>query len=115
MKRLLWLTCAVLFSASAHAEVLTPDQLLERIRSEKINEEQLMQQREQRFLQARNQQAQLLAEAKKALSEQESRAAALKSTFTANEQELADQSNYSSNRSESWLSCLLWYDKAPAI
>lgn len=91
MKRVLWLTCALLLSVSAQAEVLTPDQLLERIRSEKTNEEQLMQEREQRFLQARNQQATLLADAKKALAQQEARAAALKSTFTANEQELADQ------------------------
>lgn len=91
MKRVLWLTCVMLLSVSVHAEALTPDQLLERIRSEKTNEEQLMQEREQRFLQARNQQATLLADAKKALAEQEARAAALKSTFTANEQELADQ------------------------
>ena len=91
MKRLLCLVGAVLLSVSVHANVLTPDQLLERIRSEKSTEEQLMQQREQTFLQSRNQQAQLLAEAKQALVEQESRAAALKSTFTANEQELADQ------------------------
>lgn len=91
MKRVLGITCALLLSFSAQAEVLTPGQLLERIRSEKISEEQLMQEREQRFLQARNQQATLLAEAKQALAEQELRAAALKSTFTANEQELADQ------------------------
>ncbi|WP_205340206.1 MotA/TolQ/ExbB proton channel family protein [Denitrificimonas caeni] len=91
MKRLLWVTCAALFSLSVQANVLTPDQLLERIRSEKNTEEQLMQEREQRFLASRNQQAQLLADAKKALVQQESRAAALKSTFTANEQELADQ------------------------
>ena len=91
MKRLLWITCAALFSVSVQANTLTPDQLLERIRSEKGVEEQLMQEREQHFLESRNQQAQLLAEAKKALSKQESRAAALKSTFAANEQELADQ------------------------
>lgn len=91
MKRLLWILAASLLSTSVQAELLTPDQLLERIRSEKSTEQQLMQEREQRFLQSRNQQAQLLAEAKKALAEQESRAAALKSTFTANEQELADQ------------------------
>lgn len=91
MKRLLWITCAALFSVSVQANTLTPDQLLERIRSEKGVEEQLMQEREQHFLQSRNQQAQLLGEAKKALAQQESRAAALKSTFAANEQELAAQ------------------------
>ena len=76
MKRLLWITCGLLLSVSVQANVLSPDQLLERIRSEKNTEEQLMQEREQHFLQARNQQAQLLAQAKKALAEQESRAAA---------------------------------------
>ena len=91
MKRLVGLVSAVFLSVSVQASVLTPDQLLERIRSEKSTEEQLMHEREQAFLQSRNQQAQLLAEAKQALAEQESRAAALKSTFTANEHELADQ------------------------
>ena len=91
MKRLLGLASGVLLSLSVQASVLTPEQLLERIRSEKSTEEQLMQEREQHFLQARQQQAQLLAEAKKALAQQESRAAALKSTFTANEKELASQ------------------------
>ena len=91
MKRLLWISCALLFSLSVQANVLTPDQLLERIRSEKSTEEHLMHEREQRFLASRNQQAQLLAQAKKTLAEQEARAAALKSTFTANEQELANQ------------------------
>ena len=91
MKPLLWMISGVLLSLSVQANTLTPDQLLERIRSEKGTEEQLMQEREQHFLESRNQQAQLLAEAKKALSKQESRAAALKSTFAANEQELADQ------------------------
>lgn len=91
MKPLLWMISGVLLSFSVQANTLTPDQLLERIRSEKGTEEQLMQQREQQFLQSRNQQAQLLAEAKQGLAKQESRAAALKSTFTANEQELASQ------------------------
>lgn len=91
MKPLLWMISGVLLSLSVQASTLTPAQLLERIRSEKGTEEQLMQEREQQFLQSRNQQAQLLAQAKQALAKQESRAAALKSTFTANEQELADQ------------------------
>ncbi len=64
MKRLLWIASAMLLSLSVQANVLSPDQLLERIRSEKNTEEQLMQEREQHFLQARNQQAQLLAQAK---------------------------------------------------
>ena len=98
MKRLLWITSAVLFSLSVQANVLTPDQLLERIRSEKSTEEQLMQEREQRFLASRNQQAQLLAEAKKALAQQESRAAALKSTFTMN-RNWPIKSNYLNSKS----------------
>ena len=91
MKPLLWIISGLMLSCVVQANTLTPDQLLERIRSEKGAEEQLMQEREQQFLQSRNQQAQLLAQAKQALAKQESRAAALKSTFTANEQELADQ------------------------
>lgn len=91
MKRLVAMFCALLLSATLQAETLSPEQLLERIRGEKTTEEQLMQEREQGFLQSRDQQAQLLAQAKQALQQQESRAAALKSTFTANEQELADQ------------------------
>ena len=91
MKALVGIISGALLSLSVHAQTLTPDQLLERIRSEKGTEEQLMQEREQQFLQSRNQQAQLLAQAKQALAAQESRAAAMKSTFTANEQELADQ------------------------
>ena len=35
MKRLLWILAASLLSTSVQAELLTPDQLLERIRSEK--------------------------------------------------------------------------------
>lgn len=91
MKRLLCVVSAALLSVSVQASVLSPDQLLERIRSEKSTEEQLMQEREQAFLQARDQQAQLLAEAKQHLASQEARAAALKSAFTDNEQELAKQ------------------------
>ena len=70
MKRLLWIASGLLLSVSVQANVSSPDQLLERIRSEKNTEEQLMQEREQHFLQSRNQQAQLLAQAKKALAEQ---------------------------------------------
>ncbi len=35
MKRLLWIASAMLLSLSVQANVLSPDQLLERIRSEK--------------------------------------------------------------------------------
>ncbi|HZJ95427.1 MAG TPA: MotA/TolQ/ExbB proton channel family protein [Thiopseudomonas sp.] len=91
MKRLVWVVCVALLSFTAHAELLTPDQLLERIRSEKSTEERLMQKRQQQFLQKRDEQAQLLAQAKQQLAQQEARAADLKATFTENEQRLAEQ------------------------
>lgn len=90
MKRLLCLAGGVLLSMAVQANVLTPEQLLERIRSERSTEEQLMHKREQEFLQVRDKQAQLLAEAKKELAKQESQAAALQSTFTSNEHQLAE-------------------------
>lgn len=65
MKRLLCLAGGVLLSMAVQANVLTPEQLLERIRSRRSTEEQLMHKREQEFLQVRDKQAQLLAEAKK--------------------------------------------------
>lgn len=91
MKRLLWIAWVALFSLTVNAELLTPEQLLERIRSEKSTEERLMQEREQQFLQARNKQSQLLAEAKQLLAQQEAQSTDLKALFSENEKHLAEQ------------------------
>lgn len=92
MKRLFIASALVLATLSAaHAEVLTPDQLLQRIRSEKVAEEQAMQQREQKFLGDRNQQSSILASAKADLRAQEAAAAELKAQFEENEKSLVEQ------------------------
>ncbi|MFT0212086.1 MotA/TolQ/ExbB proton channel family protein [Pseudomonas sp. F1_0610] len=92
MKRLLIASALALATlASAQAEVLTPDQLLQRIRSEKVAEEQAMQQREQSFLSDRNQQSSVLAKAQAELKAQETEAATLKAQFEENEKILAEQ------------------------
>lgn len=91
MKFWLALATTALLSMSVHASVLTPEQLLERVRNERINEERLMQAREQDFLLAHNQQEQLLAAAKEELARQETRAAELKAAFAAAEQKLTEK------------------------
>ncbi|GIZ11692.1 MotA/TolQ/ExbB proton channel family protein [Pseudomonas sp. NCCP-436] len=73
------------------AESLTPDQLLQRIRSERAAETSAMQEREQAFLARRGEQARLLATARAALSEQKAEAERLKAEFDRQEVELAEQ------------------------
>lgn len=91
MNRLLTLIALAALPLFAHAELLNPDQLLERIRSERAVEQQAMQQREQQFLAERAAQARLLAEARAALAVQEAEAARLKAEFERQERELAAQ------------------------
>lgn len=91
MKRLL---CSLLLATApllAQAELLNPDQLLERIRSERLNEQQAMQVREQVFIAQRAEQARLLEEARRALAEQEAEAARLKADFERQERTLTEQ------------------------
>lgn len=91
MNRLLSLILLAALPLFARAELLNPDQLLERIRSERVSEQQAMQQREQQFLAERAEQARLLAEARAALAVQEAEAARLKAEFERQERELAAQ------------------------
>lgn len=73
------------------AEPLNPDQLLERIRSERAAEASAMQAREQAFVRDRGEQARLLAQAKAALAEQKAEAERLKAEFDRQEALLAEQ------------------------
>src|SRR5688500_13016621 len=66
------------------------DELLEQTRSARQREADANQQREQRFLTQRNQQATLLAEAKAALAAQRSRGASLAAAYDSNEKKLAE-------------------------
>lgn len=91
MNRLLTLIALAALPLFARAELLNPDRLLERIRSERAGEQQAMQQREQQFLAERAEQARLLAEARAALAVQEAEAARLKAEFERQERELAAQ------------------------
>ncbi|WP_417661935.1 MotA/TolQ/ExbB proton channel family protein [Pseudomonas sp.] len=83
------------------AEPLSPDQLLERIRSERAAEVSAMQQREQAFVAQRSERAQLLAKAQAALAEQKSEAERLKADFDRQEAELAEQEALLKQRSGS--------------
>ncbi|OEC34045.1 biopolymer transport protein ExbB [Pseudomonas cuatrocienegasensis] len=80
----------VTFTAAA-AEPLTPDQLLQRIRSERAAEVTAMQSREQTFIAERGERAQLLAQANAALATQKAEAERLKAEFDRQEALLAEQ------------------------
>ncbi|WP_312911407.1 MotA/TolQ/ExbB proton channel family protein [Stutzerimonas nitrititolerans] len=92
MSRLLTLLFIGLLPTLAQAaEPLTPDQLLQRIRSDRAAEADAMQAREQAFLQDRSEQAQLLARANAALAQQKAEAERLKAEFDRQEAELVEQ------------------------
>lgn len=78
-------------AAASAAEPLNPDQLLQRIRSERAAEVSAMQAREQAFIAERGQRAQLLASAQAALNTQKAEAERLKAEFDRQEAELAAQ------------------------
>src|SRR5690554_1859807 len=90
MKKLI-VVLTLLCSGTALADSLTPDQLLQRIRAEKASEQQLMQEREQRFLADKNQQQAIYQQAMQALRTQEREAAELKAQFEELEQQLTEQ------------------------
>lgn len=73
------------------AEPLSPEQLLQRIRSERAAEVDAMQARERSFIQNRSEQAQLLAQANAALEQQKAEAERLKAQFDQQEAELTEQ------------------------
>ncbi|MHA6495168.1 MotA/TolQ/ExbB proton channel family protein [Pseudomonas borbori] len=81
------------------AEPLSPDQLLQRIRSERAAEVSAMQSREQAFIAERGERAQLLASARAALNAQTAEAERLKAEFDRQEAELAEQEKLLAQRS----------------
>ena len=90
-RRLFALSLALLPTFAGAAEPLSPDQLLQRIRSERAAEVTAMQSREQAFIAERGERAQLLAGARSALATQKAEAERLKAEFDRQEAELAEQ------------------------
>lgn len=90
-RRVLALTLALLPALAVAAEPLSPDQLLQRIRSERAAEVTAMQSREQAFIAERGERAQLLAGARSSLSTQKAEAERLKAEFDRQESQLAEQ------------------------
>jgi biopolymer transport protein ExbB len=90
-RRLFALSLALLPVFAGAAEPLSPDQLLQRIRSERAAEVTAMQAREQAFIAERGERAQLLASARAALNTQKAEAERLKAEFDRQEAELAEQ------------------------
>jgi biopolymer transport protein ExbB len=97
-RRVLAFTLALLPALAGAAEPLSPDQLLQRIRSERAAEVSAMQSREQAFIAERGERAQLLATARSALATQKAEAERLKAEFDRLEAELADQEKLLSQR-----------------
>jgi biopolymer transport protein ExbB len=97
-RRVLAFTLALLPALAGAAEPLSPDQLLQRIRSERAAEISAMQSREQAFIAERGERAQLLATARIALATQKAEAERLKAEFDRQEAELADQEKLLSQR-----------------
>jgi len=99
MIRAVLLSCLLLPLAVQAAEPLTPDQLLQRVRSERAAEEQAMADREKTFVAESSQRTQLLSKAKAALAEQKAEAERLKAEFDRQENELAEQEKLLAQRS----------------
>jgi len=97
-RRVLALTLAFLPALAGAAEPLSPDQLLQRIRSERAAEVSAMQTREQAFIAERGERAQLLATARNALAVQKAEAERLKAEFDRQETLLAEQEALLSQR-----------------
>lgn len=83
--------------ASAN-EVLSPEQLLQRIRSDRASEVSAMQAREQAFVSQSGERAQLLSKAQAVLNEQKAESVRLKAEFDRQETELAEQEQLLSQR-----------------
>lgn len=80
-----------LWAVTATATPVSPAELLERIRQDKSSEQQLMQKREQEFLQDKSSQQARYDQARTALHKAELEAAELKARFAEQEQLLAEQ------------------------
>lgn len=78
---------------AAPQQAATLDQLLNQVKSASSENAALNKQREQQFVQQNAQQAQILAEAKKALSNEQARNNQLQASFDANQQKLNDLIN----------------------
>lgn len=81
----------LIVSTTTLADSLTPEQLLQRIRADKVSEQALMQEREQLFLADKNQQQAIYQQAMNVLQAEEQEAAALKAEFAALEEQLTEQ------------------------
>ena len=90
-RRVLAFTLALLPALAGAAEPLSPDQLLQRIRSERAAEVTAMHSREQAFIAARGERAQLLTSARRALATQKAEAEQLKAEFDRQESQLVEQ------------------------
>lgn len=90
-RRVLAILALALLPTIAGAAPLSPDQLLQRIRSERAAEVAAMQSREQAFVAQRGERARLLASAQAALHSQKAQAERLKAEFDRQEAELAEQ------------------------
>lgn len=97
-RRVLAFTLVLLPALAGAAEPLNPDQLLQRIRSERAAEVSAMQSREQAFIAERGERAQLLASARSALATQKAEAEQLKAEFDRQETLLAEQEKLLSQR-----------------
>lgn len=91
MKKLNIMFAAVLLIASSFANAQTLDELAEIVRQAVNSEGKINQQREAEFLSDRNNQRNLLAQAKAALQREEKRSDDLKSEYNRLERELAEQ------------------------
>ena len=85
------LALACLPALSATAQTLNPDQLLQRLRSERAAETQAMQEREKAFIAQRGEQAKLLASARAELAKQKAESDQLKAQFDRQEAQLTEQ------------------------
>ena len=77
------------------------DELLDQVKRERVLEQQQNKMREAEFVEAHDQQAQLLQQAREQLAKEEQRSARLNETFTEQEQTLAEQQSLLDERSGS--------------
>lgn len=84
-------TIGLLSSNSFAADAVTLDELLERVKQGTAQDNKEQKEREARFLREKNDQAKLLAEAKKIRAQEEARSAKLEADYAANEIRIANK------------------------
>jgi biopolymer transport protein ExbB len=90
VKKLIVLASSLLIAGSVQAEApKNLDQLLAKVKKERISKQKELTAREQKFVSAKNKQAALLAQAKKELAALERKTAQLQKVFEKNEKQLA--------------------------